>query len=88
MLIIVDINDLIEAVYAFDEQLPLLTSRFKFIFDQDSVMVMFSVKSDAIHAEKLLTMVLARFLIAIEDLDASSVAFALDIVSDCPFVDN
>ena len=49
---------------------------------------MFSLKDDAVNAEKLLSMVLASLYIAIEDLDTSSVAFALHIVSGCPIVND
>jgi hypothetical protein len=37
-------------------------------------MIMLSAKHDAIHAKELLFMVFAGLFIAIEDLDASSVA--------------
>jgi hypothetical protein len=51
-------------------------------------MIMLSVKGNAIHAEKLLIMIFACFLITIEDLDTSSVTYALGIVSGSPFIDN
>jgi hypothetical protein len=84
MLIVVDLNYLLEAIYAFNQQFPLLASRFKFIFYLDSHMIVLHIKHNAVHAEKLLLMVLARFLIAIEHLDASPAAFALDGVCGCP----
>jgi hypothetical protein len=88
MLIIVDIDYLFEAINVFDEYFPLLGSGFKFIFDLDSVMIMFSPEEDTISTEELLFMVFAGPYIAIEDLDASSVACALDIVSGCPIVND
>ena len=86
ILIIVDFNNLVERSYAFVEQIPLLTSIFKFIFYKVPVMIMLSVKRNAIHAKKLLFIVLATFLIAKENLDASPVALAGYVVSGCPIV--
>jgi hypothetical protein len=86
-LIIVVINNLLEAVYAFYEFLPLLASRFKFNFDLESVMIfMLSVKHKTIHAEEFLSVVLTRFYIAVEDLDVSSVAWTLYIIRRRPVV--
>jgi hypothetical protein len=86
MLIVVDLNDLVEAIYAFYEQFPLLTSRFKFIFYLHSVMIMLSVKCNAVHAKKQLVMVFASFLVAIKHLNTSPFAFARDVVSGCPII--
>jgi hypothetical protein len=49
-------------------------------------MIMLSPKEDTISAEELLSMVFAGFYVAIEDLDVSSSASALHIVSGYPFL--
>jgi hypothetical protein len=43
-------------------------------------MIMLSVKHNAVHAEEFLLVVLATFYIAIENLDTSPFAIALDVV--------
>ncbi len=88
ILIIVDLNDLLKAIYAFYQLFPLLTSLFKFIFYLNSVMIMLSVKRDAVHAEKFLGMVLTSDLIAIEHLDPSPVALTWYVVSRCPITNH
>ncbi len=88
VLIIVDLNDLLEAIYVFDQLFPLLTSLFKFIFNLDSVVIMFPVKHNAVHAEEPLGMVLASFYMTIEHLDTSSIAFAFDVICGCPIAEH
>jgi hypothetical protein len=51
-------------------------------------MIMLSPKEDTISAEELLSMVFASLYITIEDLDASSVACALDIVRGYPILND
>jgi hypothetical protein len=49
---------------------------------------MFSIEDNTIAAEKCLSMVFAALYIAIEQLDVSTVAVALDIVVSDPVVEN
>jgi hypothetical protein len=51
-------------------------------------MIMFSSEENTITAEKCLGMVFACYFIAIEELDVSSVAVALDVVVGNPIVEN
>jgi hypothetical protein len=88
ILVVVFFDDFLEIVDVFDERFPLFISFFKFIFYWDSVMIMFSVKDNAIAAEKCLSMVFAGFYIAIEKLNVSTIAVALDIVVGNPVVEN
>ncbi len=88
MLIIVNLNDLLESFNTFNKRLPLFASSFKFIFYLNSIMIMLSVKHNAVHAEELLSMVLASFYMAIENLDASSFALALDSVCGSPITEH
>jgi hypothetical protein len=51
-------------------------------------MIMFFAKDDTISAEKFLSMVFAGFYIAIQKLNVSTIAIALDIVVCNPVAEN
>ena len=88
VLIIVLFDDFLERIDVFYECFPLFAPSFELIFYLDSVVIMFSVKHNAVDAKKLLGSIFASFYIAIESLDVSSVASALDIVSGGPIVND
>jgi hypothetical protein len=51
-------------------------------------MIMFSAEENTITAEKCLCMVFACYFVAIEELDVSTVAVALNVVVGNPVVEN
>ncbi len=81
------INAFFELFATFNKLLPLLNSclEFKLNFYR-FVRDMFTVFSNALHAEKFFSSVLAVFNIAEVNRNVTSVALALDFVLLSPFV--